>query len=159
MKHASIDSILDTSTIDALRTSSTATCEILDPDASSPRSVSLTPARELTSDQFCELKELLLDPHSWDFPKKRCLPRETARFRLQTDERYVTVVVDMSCPGWIVTGPRGRWGGFFDPVQDQMRALLKGISPEHASSLRRSMWKSGTIARLRATRAEDNRCD
>jgi hypothetical protein len=152
MVDSSIDSILDASTIDAIRASSTATCEILDPEASSRRPVSLTPTRELSSEQLSELKGLLLDPQSWFFAKKRCLPRETALFRLQSDDCYVTVIIDRPCVGWIVNGPRGRWGGFFDPVQDQIWALVKGLFPEYASSSRRSMWRSGAIAELRAAR-------
>jgi hypothetical protein len=74
MMHATIDTILDAWTIDVLRASSTATCEILDPHASSPRSVPLTPARELTAEQVSELRKLLLNPQSWFFAKKRCLP-------------------------------------------------------------------------------------
>jgi hypothetical protein len=150
MMHSSIDSILDASTIDAIRASSTATCEILDPEASSRRLVPLVPARELTSEPLSELKRLLLDPQSWFFAQKRCLPRAVALFRLQSDDCYVTVTIDRPCVGWIVTGPRGRWGGFFDPVQDQVWAMVKGLFPEYASSSRRSMWKSGVIAELRA---------
>ena len=150
MAHRSIDSILDTSTIDAIGASSTATCEILDPEASSGRPVALSPPRVLTSDQLSKLKELLLDPQSWFFAKKRCLPRAAALFRLESDESYVTVTIDRPCVGWIVTGPRGRWGGFFDPVQDQIWAMVKGLFPEYASSSRRSMWRAGVIAELRA---------
>jgi hypothetical protein len=153
MVHSLIDSILDASTIDAIRASSTATCEILDPEASSRSAVPLTAARELTSEQLSELKGLLLDPQSWFFAKKRCLPRATVLFRIQSDECYVTVVIDIACLGWIVTGPHGRWGSFFDPVQDKIRAMVKGLFPEYASSSRRSMWKSGAIAQLRATGA------
>jgi hypothetical protein len=149
-QHPSIDSILDASTINAIGASSTATCEILDPFASPRRSVSLTPPRELTSDQLSELKGLLLDPQSWYFAKKRCLPRSVALFRLQSNDSHMTVVIDMPCLGWIVTGPRGRWGGFFDPVQDQIRAIVKGLFPEYASTSRRSMWRSGAITELRA---------
>jgi hypothetical protein len=152
MVHSSIDSILDATTIDALRASSTATGEILDPHAKSRRPVPLTPARELTSDQLSELRGLLLDPHSWYFARKRCLPRETALFRFQSDNCYVTVLLDISCLGWIVTGPRGRRGAFFDPVRDQIQSLLKELFPEFASSSRRSMWKSGAIAELRIAR-------
>ena len=151
MAHSSIDSILDASTIDAIRACSTATCEILDPEASSLRPVPLTPARELTSEQLAGLKDLLLDPQSWFFAAKRCLPRKTARFRLQSDDCYVTVILDRPCVGWTVIGPRGRWGGFFDPVQDQIWAMVKGLFPEYASSSRRSMWRAGVIAELRAT--------
>jgi hypothetical protein len=158
MVHSSIDSILDASTIDAIRASSTATCEILDPEAASPHPVGLTPARQLTSVQLSELKGLLLDPQSWFFAKKRCLPRETALFRLQSDECYVMVLIDRPCVGWIVTGPRGRRGGFFDPVQNQIWDMVKGLFPEYASPSRRSMWRSGVIAELRAaTESGDGR--
>lgn len=152
MVHSSIDSILDASTTDAIRTSSAASCEILDPEAEARRPVTLAPARELTSEQLSELKRLLLDPQSWFFAMKRCMPREVALFRLQSDDCYVTVTIDRPCVGWIVTGPRGRWGGFFDPVQDEMWAIIKGLFPEYASSSRRSMWRSGVIAELRAAR-------
>ena len=148
--YTSIDSILDASTIDAIRASSTATCEILDPDASSRRPVPLSPPRELTSDQLSELKELLLDPQSWFFATKRCLPRETALFRLQNDDCQVTVTIDRPCVGWVVTGPRGRWRGFFDPVQGQIWAMVKELFPEYDSSSRRYMWRAGVIAELRA---------
>jgi len=149
MVHATIDSILDPATIDALRAASKATCEILDPRASTVRPVPLTPPRKLTRKQVSELRETLLDPQSWFFARKRCLPRDTALFRLSSDEGAVTVLVEMPCLGWIVTGQRGRWGGFFDPVQDQIRELLKGLFPEYASSSRRSMWRSGMITQLR----------
>jgi hypothetical protein len=153
MMHSSIDSVLDASTIDAIRASSMATCEILDPEVSSLRPVPLAPARELTPEQLSELKRLLLDPESWFFAKKRCLPRAVALFRLQNDDYYLTVRIDRPCVGWIVTGPRGRWGGFFDPVQDQVWAMVKGLFPQYASSSRRSMWRAGVIAELRAAAA------
>jgi hypothetical protein len=152
MVHSSIDSILDASTIDAIRASSTATCEILDPEVEEHRPVSLAPARELTPEQLSELKRLLLDPQSWFFAKKRCLPRAAALFRLQSEDCLVTVTIDRPCVGWIVNGPRGRWGGFFDPVQDQIWTMVKGLFPEYASPSRRSMWRSGAIAELRAAR-------
>jgi hypothetical protein len=152
MMHLSIDSILDASTVDVIRASATATCEILDPDAEERRPVSLAPARELTSEQLSELKRLLLDPQSWFFAKKRCVPRAAALFRLHSDHSHVTVTIDRPCVGWIVNGPRGRWGGFFDPVQDQVWAMVKELFPEYASPSRRSMWRSGAIAELRAAR-------
>lgn len=142
--------ILDSLTIELLRASSTATCEILDPQASSGTSVPLVPGRELSSKQLSELKRLLLDPQSWYFAKKRCFPRETALLRLQSGDCSVTVSIDRPCAGWIVTGPRGHWGGFFDPVQDQVWAMIKELFPEYASPSRRSMWRAGAIAELRS---------
>ncbi len=150
MLHATIESILKASTIDAIRASANVTCEVLDPDASFARSVALTPARKLTPEQASEFKGLLLDPRSWFFAVKRCLPRENALFRLQGDDHEVSVAVGMSCLGWTVTCPAERRGGFFDPIQDQMRELLKSIFPEFASPSRRSLWRSGLIAQLRA---------
>ncbi len=150
MVHASIDSILDASTIDAIRASAPATCEILDPESELHRPVPLAPARELTSEQLSQLKRLLLNPQSWFFANKRCLPHSVALFRLQSDACYVTVTIDRPCVGWIVNGPHGRWGGFFDPVQDQIWAMVKDLFPEYASPSRRSMWRAGAIAELRA---------
>jgi hypothetical protein len=152
MTHSSIDSILDPSAIEAIRASSTATCEILDPFTSSFSPVAITLARELTLEQLDVLRELLLNPQSWWFARKRCLPRPAALFRLKSDDASMTVLIEMPCMRWIVTG---RWGGFFDPVQDQIREMIKRLFPEYASSSRRSMWKSGAIAQLRATGAAD----
>jgi hypothetical protein len=149
-----IQSILAPLTIEALQTSASATCELLDPQASLVRPVALTPARELAPGQVSSLKALVLDPQSWCFPKKRCLPRETSLFRLKSEKGEVRVSVGMPCLNWTVSGPGERRGGFFDPVHEQVRELLKSLFPEYASSSRRSMWKSGTIARLRATVTE-----
>ena len=93
---------------------------------------------------------LLLDPHSWYFAKKRCLPRHTALFRLKGEQGNVKVVLGFSCVGWIVTGPAERRGGFFDPVAADVRELLKATFPEYASPGRRFVWRSGIIAELRA---------
>jgi hypothetical protein len=150
MAHKPIDVILDPYTIDALRASSVGTCEILDPDASRRTPVWLTPPRKLTADQLAALKALLLDPRSWFFARKRCLPRNTALFRLQSGECRVQIVVGMPCLEWTITGPRGSSGGFFDPVAKQVRALLKDLFSEYASPFPRSMWRSGAIAQLRA---------
>ena len=148
MFHETIEAILKPSTIDAIRATTTATCEVLDPDSVAP--LALTPAREAAPGGCSTLKGLLLDPRSWYFAKKRCLPRRTARFRLHGERGSVSVVVGFSCVGWIVTGPAERRGGFFDPVAGQVRELLKTIFPEFASPGRRSMWRAGIIAELRS---------
>ena len=111
MLHATIRSVLSASTSDAIRACAMATCQVLDPDASSARP-GLTPARRLTPQQCSQLKDLLLDPRSWFFAKKRCLPRDTALFHMQGDEGGVNVSVGMSCLDWTVTGPTERRGGF-----------------------------------------------
>ena len=149
MFHESIEAILKPATIDAIRKVSTVTCEVLDPEPESATPVALTPARQVAAEGCATLKDLLLDPRSWFFAEKRCLPRQTALFRLHGERGSVSVVVGFSCLGWIVTGPAERQGGFFDPVANQVRALLKATFPEFASPGRRSMWRAGTIAELR----------
>lgn len=148
MFHDSIDAILTPSTINAIRASATATCEVLDPDSAAP--VALTPARQLSAEGCSMLKSLLLDPDSWFFAKKRCLPRKTALFRLHGERGSVSVEVGFSCVGWLVSGPTECRGGFFDPVAEQVRGLLKETFPEFASPGRRSMWRASTIAELRS---------
>jgi hypothetical protein len=145
---ATIESILNASTIAAIRATASGSCEVLDPDDCSK--VALAPARKLIPEQVSEVRDLLLDPGSWFFAKKRCMPRNTALFRLQNGSGEVRLSVGMSCLDWIVTSGSERRGGFFDPVQNRMRGLLKAIFPEFASPSARSMWKAGTIAQLRA---------
>lgn len=156
MLQPTIESVLNASTIRALHASAGATCEVLDPDTSCGRPVTLTPARRLTPGQVSALKDILLDPQSWLFAKKCRMPRDTALFQMRGNEGEVSVRVGMSCLGWIVNGPAGSQGGFFDPVQNQIRALLKSIFPEYASPSRRSMWRAGVIAQLRAAGYDDN---
>src|SRR5690348_15319429 len=126
----SIEQLLKPSTIEAIRASTTITCEVLDPG--SIDAVALTPERPVLAEGCSLLKSLLLDPHSWFFAVKRCLPRNTAMFRLYGDGTCVRVQID-SCVGWILSGPSERRGGFFDPVADQVRELLKATFPELAS--------------------------
>jgi hypothetical protein len=150
MFRETIEAILKPSTIDAIRASTRATCEVLDPEPDSVAPVALTPGREVVPGGSSTLKGLLLDPRSWYFAKKRCLPRQTARFRLHRERGSVSVVVGFSCVGWIVTGPAERRGGFFDPVAGQVRELLKATFPEFASPRQRSMWRVRIIAELRS---------
>jgi hypothetical protein len=150
MFHETIDTILKPSTISAIGASVTATCELLDPERSTVGSVALTPARVVAPAGCSTLKRLLLDPRSWYFAKKRCLPRETALFQLHGEQGSIRLVVGFSCLGWIVTVPAERQGGFFDPVASQIRELLKSTFPEFASPGRRSLWRAGIIAQLRS---------
>jgi hypothetical protein len=143
------EAILDASTIDAIRTSTRATCVLLDPYSHFRSPVALTSPRELTLEGCSLLKTLLLDSQSWFFACKRCLPRPTALFRLMGGNAAVLVSVD-TCVGWVVTGPEQRHSGFFDPVHDQVRGLLKSTFSEFASPNRQSMWIAGAIAGLRA---------
>jgi hypothetical protein len=150
MFHHTIEAILKPSTIDAIRGSTTITCEVLDPEPRSAAPVALTPARKVAPAGCSMLKDLLLDPGSWFFAKKRCLPRQTALFRLYGERGNVSVIVGFSCVGWIVAGPAERRGGFFDPVAGQVRDLLKSTFPEFASPGRHSMWRAGLIVELRS---------
>jgi hypothetical protein len=60
------------------------------------------------------------------------------------------VSVGFSCVGWVVSGPRERFGGFFDPVADQVRGIGKATFREFASPRRRSLWRAGVIALLQS---------
>jgi hypothetical protein len=156
MNHDTIDGILKPATIEAIRKSSTATCEMLDPEGK-PFAL-LVPARRLAKARFVQLKELLLDPASWFFCVKRCLPRQSVLFRLKcSTEKEVTVLVDFPCAGWIVTGPDYRGGGFFDPVEAEVREIIKGTFSEFASPNRRSLWKAGRIAQLRRKARQESK--
>jgi len=141
---------LKPSTSAAIEASTGGCCQILDPNGTWTRPKVLTAARELDTEQLTSLKGLLLDPDSWYFCVKRCLPRDTALFQTSGSRGTVSVLVGFTCSGWIVTGPRERRGGFFDPVHDKLLGLLKSIFAEHASPNRRSIWRSGTIAELRS---------
>jgi hypothetical protein len=156
MTRTSIESILDKHTIDAIRGSRSGTCVILDSDAGLQAIEPLSEPRTLSSDQLSELQELILDPASWFSCVKRCLPRNTAEFRL---ERSISITIGMSCLTWDVTGSGPGMSGFFDPVAGRMRELVKSLFPEYASSLRRSMWRSGVIAQLRSVRSQTLRQD
>jgi hypothetical protein len=152
MTDDTIEAILSALTIDAIRASTVATCVLLDPDAACVEPVVLTPPRDLAPEGCLLLKSLLLDPQSWFFAKKRCLPRPTALFRLQGEQGSVSVTVGFACVGWIVVSSTHRQGGFFDPVAGEVRELLKAVFPEFASRGRRSMWRAGIIAELRRQR-------
>src|SRR5205085_1649508 len=117
-------------------TATSGTCQILDPG---PRTVALTPGRELTTEQLDELKRMLLDPESWFFAKKRCMPRAAVEFRLTSEHGNVSIFVEWNCSGWIVTAPRQEVGGFFDPIQSELGALLKTIFVDYASPNRKSL--------------------
>jgi hypothetical protein len=156
MNHDTIDGILKPATIEAIRASSTATCELLDP-MGKPL-VRLLPARSITKTRLGQLKELLLDPASWFFCVKRCLPRQSVLFRLRySAKKEVTVLVDFPCAGWLVTGPAYRSGGFFDPVAAQVRELIKATFSEFASRNPRSLWKAGKISQLRRKAREETK--
>jgi hypothetical protein len=138
---------LKPSTIEAIQSATLATCEVLDPE--SIPIYPLTPSRELPFEGCSLLKDLLLDPRSWFFAKKRCLPHWIAQLKLQGQQFSVRVEVD-TCDGWVITAPQQRTGGFFDPVRDQVRAIIKNTFPEFASRDRRSMWRNGAIRELKS---------
>jgi hypothetical protein len=72
---------------------------------------------------------------------------------MQGPQGDTTVVID-SCEGWAVLGRSERCGGFFDPVADEVRMLLKSIFPELASRERRSLWKAGSLKQLQAAHSD-----
>ncbi len=150
MSPDTIENILSPTSIAAIRSSMAATCELLDPQTNVASPVSLTSPRDLPPTQVHLFKELLLDPGSWFFPQRRCLPRQTALFSLRWEQALVRVAISVPCAAWVVTGPDEPVGGFFDPVMTPVRELLKSTFPEFASPNRRSMWKAGAIAELRS---------
>ena len=114
----------------------------------SVKSISLTEPRDLTPEQLVLLRDLLLDADSYFFARKRCIPKPTARFRLNGDDGYVTITAGFACSGWIIQSPHDRTGSFFDPVRDSVLGLVKQLFPEYASPNRRSVWRAGAMKSL-----------
>ncbi|MEX2558585.1 MAG: hypothetical protein WD403_01665 [Pirellulales bacterium] len=152
MQFASIDRILKPTTIKAIKALTEGTCELVDPDSTAAQPVALTAPREIDADRLARFKELLVDPQSWWFARKRCLPRPTAVVRMRGPKGNVTVSLGFSCVLWIITGRAECRSGFFDPVQHHVREILKSTFPEFASADRRSMWRFGTITHLKKQR-------
>ena len=122
---------------------------MVDPQDLSPDPRPICDAVELAAEDAKLLARLLLDAQSWFFACKRCLPRGTAIIRLDSPAGDAQVLIGMACEDWELRAGGGRTGGFFDPVADQIRGLLKRAFPEIASPDPRSMWKAGAIAKLK----------
>jgi hypothetical protein len=144
-----IDTILSASTIEAIESLVGGTCELVEPSTRSVNVIPLTSPRALGTAAIARLTRALLDPHSWSFARKRCLPRRTAVLRLQGPKGNVKVEIDAFCSGWVLSASNERRGGFFDPVRTQIIEMLKSAFPEYASTNPRSLWRSGIIHELK----------
>jgi hypothetical protein len=125
----------------------------VDPDDISGSPKPITDAVELNVDDARLLAKLLLDVQSWFFACKRCLPKGTAIINLSSLAGEVKLLIGMSCLDWEIRVDSYRQGGFFDPVADQVRGMLKRTFPEIASPHCRSMWTSGAISKLKQERS------
>lgn len=124
-------------------------CVLVDPDDSwtNPRPIS-DPIELATADAKL-VARLLLDVESWFFACKRCLPKGTAIVHLSSRGGDAKLLIGMSCEDWELRVGNNRSGGFFDPVADQVRDILKRTFPDIASPGVRSMWKAGAISELK----------
>ncbi|MBA4018680.1 MAG: hypothetical protein C0483_16055 [Pirellula sp.] len=122
---------------------------MVDPDDGIRNPKPISDPVELSTQDAVLLSKLLLNADSWFFAVKRCLPKGTARIRLTSPLGDATVLIGMPCQDWDVIVDGEHCGGFFDPVDIEMRSLLKRTFPDLASSEARSMWKSGAIKQLK----------
>ncbi|GAA4427825.1 hypothetical protein GCM10023155_17650 [Bremerella cremea] len=93
----------------------------------------------MSSNQLQLLRNLLLAPDSYCFAQKRCIPCPTVSFRLENGTAHLDVSLGFSCTGWIVQSPYERRGSFFDPVREDMLALVKQLFIKFASRDKRSV--------------------
>ncbi len=122
---------------------------MVDPDDISINPRPITDTVELATDDSRLLAKLMLDVESWFFASKRCLPKGTAIIHLSARAGDAKLLIGMSCENWEIRAGGSRKGGFFDPVADQVRGILKRAFPDIASSNARSMWKAGAISKLK----------
>ena len=61
----------------------------------------------------------------------------------------------MNCSDWLLIGCKLRAGGFFDPVRNDVRDILKRTFPDIASPNSQSMWKQGAIRELKLKAEKD----
>ena len=121
---------------------------LVDPEDVSRDPQPICDAVPLSTDDATLLSKLLLDVNSWFFAVKRCLPSGTATIHLNARHGDAIVLIGMGCKDWQLKVNGQISGGFFDPVADVVRGILKRTFPEIASSGSQSMWKSGAITRL-----------
>ena len=143
-----LDRIYKPETVSLIESVSAGSVHLIGQTNGSVKSIALTERRDLTADQLALLRDLLMDADSYFFARKRCIPKPTAKFRLDGDGGYVTVTVGFACSGWVIQAPRDRTGSFFDPVRDSVLGLVKQLFPEYASPNNRSVWRAGVIKSL-----------
>lgn len=141
-----ISSYLPEQTIKSLRHVESGTCVLLDPHPPNMKRTEITAPRELAATDVELLCRLLLDSESWHRCKKRCLPRDTAIFSLESISGKVNVFIDISCAGWRVLKPfHAQSSAFFDPVFEDVQSILKRTFPELASPDENALWKEAVI--------------
>jgi hypothetical protein len=148
-KRDAITEILDEKTHSILRSVTSATCVLVDPDDFSRNARPISPCVDVSADDLRIIATLLLDHESWFFAQKRCLPKSTAILTLSSPIERITILIGMSCADWEIRTAHRRIGGFFDPVAGQIRGMLKRTFPDIASPNSQSMWRNGAIAKLR----------
>jgi hypothetical protein len=122
---------------------------LVDPDDVTDNPRPITDAVQLNKEDTLLIAKLLLDVESWFYARKQCLPRGTAIIELNSGAGEAQLLIGMLCEGWDLRVGSSRQGGFFDPVADQVRGVLKRTFPEIASPDARSMWTSGAIQKLK----------
>ncbi|WP_436715907.1 hypothetical protein U8335_27275 [Roseiconus lacunae] len=144
-----ISDILDAKSLSILRSVIGGTCVLIDPEDISITPQPICDSTELATDDAKLLATLLLDVESWFFARKRCLPKGTAIIHFVSRAGDARLLIGMSCEDWELRAGGHSKGGFFDPVADQVRDILKRTFPDIASSDDRSMWKLGAIEHMK----------
>jgi hypothetical protein len=129
--------VLDRESIAILQTVTSGTCALVDSEEMSRTPREITEQRILQEGDAQRLAELMLNIDSWFFAAKRCLPKGTATVRLFARAGDATVRIGMACADWELSTAHNSVWGFFDPVADDVRDILKRAFPEFASSERR----------------------
>ena len=151
----SISDILNAEQIELLRTADHASCFLVDPDGNLHKPVPTTEPVQLSVTDLQLLTKLLLDVESWFFARKRCLPKNTAVVKIQSNSNSAILRIGMNCSDWLLIGCKLRAGGFFDPVRNDVRDILKRTFPDIASPNSQSMWKQGAIRELKLKAEKD----
>lgn len=145
----SISDILSDRSLETLQEITSAEVALVDPEAVLGAYREITLYQTVSDSDVQLLAKLLMDVTSWSFCIKRCLSKPTAQFHLSGDFGNATLSIGMNCREWVLTTDSQRQGGYFDPVVNDVRGVLKRTFPRIASSDVRSMWRSGVLKRLR----------
>ncbi len=122
---------------------------MVDPDDISGNPQLISDSVELHAEDTRLLAILLLDVDSWFFARKQCLPKGTAIIDLRSNAGEAKLLIGMSCKDWEIRIGSNQRGGFFDPVAEKVRGILKRTFSDIASPDSRSMWTSGAILKLK----------
>ena len=143
-----ISDILDDRTLMILRSITGGSIALLEPKGRQFITRAITPYRELTIEDAKFIGRLVCDINSWHFARKRCIPKATARIKIDAKAGNAVIDLGMYCQDWRIYTDTFDFWRFFDPVADQIRGILKRSFPEYASPNPDSMWRSGVIKEL-----------